>query len=56
MRPVIGDGGGGTMQVIFFGRSGAVVLGDDGNDNEQPAMWHSADAGRTWTVVMPVLR
>jgi photosystem II stability/assembly factor-like uncharacterized protein len=43
------------MQVIFFGRSRAVVLGDDGGDNELPAMWHSADGGRTWSVVIPVL-
>jgi hypothetical protein len=55
VRPVIGDEGGGTMQVIFFGRSRAVVLGDDGGDNELPAMWHSADGGRTWSVVIPVL-
>lgn len=54
-RPVIGDSGGGTMQVIFFGGSDAVVLGDDGSDNEQPAIWHSADGGRRWAAVFPVL-
>lgn len=52
-RPVIGDTGGGTSQVIFFSRSRGLVLGDDANDNELPAIWHTSDGGARWSAVLP---
>jgi hypothetical protein len=50
VRPAIGDGGGGTFQVLFAGRAG-VVLGDDGRADERPALWRSTDGGARWRVV-----
>ncbi len=69
VRPLIGDSGGGTGAVAFFGRAGragragqdgrarrdGVVFGYDSRHNEQPAIWHTADGGAHWRVVYPVL-
>ncbi|MGH3394782.1 MAG: sialidase family protein, partial [Streptosporangiaceae bacterium] len=63
VRPVIGDSGGGTGAVAFFGRADrdgqadrdGVVFGYDPRHNEQPAIWHTADGGAHWRVVYPVL-
>ena len=53
VRPLIGDSGGGTSQVVFFSRSRGVVLGEDGNDNELPTIWHTSDGGAHWSAVLP---
>ncbi len=53
VRPLIGDSGGGTGQVIFFSCSRGVVLGEDGNDNELPTIWHTSDGGARWSAVLP---
>jgi hypothetical protein len=60
VRPLIGDDGGGTGQVEFFGRPGrdataGLVFGYDGRRNERPAIWHTADGGARWTVVYPAI-
>ncbi len=60
VRPVIGDSGGGTGAVAFFGRDGqtgqdGLVFGYDTRHNERPAIWHTADGGAQWRVVYPVL-
>jgi photosystem II stability/assembly factor-like uncharacterized protein len=52
VRPAIGDGGGGTFQVLFAGRDGAVV-GDDPHAGERPVLWRSTDGGARWRVVFP---
>jgi hypothetical protein len=54
VKPMIGDDGGGTSSVVFFGRRG-IVVGDDGADNELPAIWHTSDGGASWHVVHPVI-
>ena len=69
VRPVIGDSGGGTGALAFFGQAGrasqaaqasqasqdGVVFGYDSRHNERPAIWHTADGGAHWRVVYPVL-
>jgi hypothetical protein len=50
VRPAIGDGGGGTFQVLFAGRGG-VVAGDDPHLGERSVLWRSADGGARWRVV-----
>lgn len=54
VRPRIGDDGGGTTQVMFFGARG-LVLGLDSAQDERPAIWHSSDNGAHWLAVHPVL-
>jgi hypothetical protein len=54
VKPLVGDGGGGTSSVAFFGQRG-IVVGDDQADNELPAIWHTADGGAHWHVVHPVI-
>jgi photosystem II stability/assembly factor-like uncharacterized protein len=53
VRPVIGDSGGGTFQVIFVSRRDGFVLGDDARDNELPTIWRTTDGGRRWSGVVP---
>jgi hypothetical protein len=60
VRPLIGDDGGGTGQVQFFGPAGragsiGLVFGFDGRHDERPAIWHTADGGARWQVVYPVI-
>ena len=60
VRPLLGDDGGGTGTVAFFGRAGragrdGLVFGYDGRHNERPAIWHTADGGAHWRVVYPVV-
>lgn len=52
VRPLIGDQGGGTTQVTFFGARG-IVAGFD--RRERPAIWHTSDGGTHWQVAHPVL-
>ncbi len=52
VRPVIGDQGGGTTQVVFFGSRG-IVLGSDPANDELPAIWHTSDSGTHWHVTHP---
>ncbi len=54
VKPLIGDSGGGTTQVRFFGSDG-VVVGLDGAHDELPAIWHSSDGGAHWRVTLPVV-
>jgi hypothetical protein len=54
VKPLIGDDGGGTASVVFFGRRG-IVAGNDPSDDELPAIWHTADGGTHWHVVHPVI-
>ena len=54
VKPLIGDGGGGTSSVSFFGRRG-IVIGDDPANDELPAIWHTADGGANWQVVHPII-
>ena len=61
VRPLIGDTGGGTDQVTFFGRAGrasragrdGLVFGYDARHGERPAIWHTTDGGVRWQVVYP---
>ncbi|HUC56976.1 MAG TPA: hypothetical protein VMA95_06220 [Streptosporangiaceae bacterium] len=53
-RPMIGDGGGGTYQIAFFGSHG-IILGSDQSGNELPAIWHTSDNGATWHLTRPVV-
>ena len=53
VRPVIGDSGGGTAQVIFVSRRDGFVLGDDARRGERPAIWRTADGGAHWSAVVP---
>jgi photosystem II stability/assembly factor-like uncharacterized protein len=55
VRPLVGDGGGGTFAIIFFGRRNGLVLGDDPAGNYLPAIWHTADGGTRWRAVHPVV-
>jgi photosystem II stability/assembly factor-like uncharacterized protein len=50
VRPQIGDGSGGTGQVMFFGSRDGLVLGDDQNRGDRPAVWRTVDGGLHWTV------
>ena len=54
VKPLIGDDGGGTSSVAFFGPRG-IVVGDDQADNELPAIWHTTDGGIHWHVVHPAI-
>jgi photosystem II stability/assembly factor-like uncharacterized protein len=54
VKPLIGDDGGGTSTVSFFGPRGIVVGNDPAND-ELPAIWHTADGGAHWHVVHPAI-
>lgn len=53
VQPIIGDSGGGTAQVTFFGSQDGVVLGDNAAANEAVTIWHTSDGGRTWAAVQP---
>jgi hypothetical protein len=53
VRPVIGDSGGGTAQVIFVNRRDGFVLGDDARNNEVPTIWRTTDGGARWSGVVP---
>jgi len=53
VRPVIGDSGGGTFQVIFVSRRAGFVLGDDARNNELPTIWRTTDGGTRWSFVVP---
>ena len=55
VRPMIGDSGGGTSEVIFFGSSDGVVLGESASASEAVTIWHTSNSGRTWTAVEPKL-
>ncbi len=55
VRPLIGDGSGGTFQVSFFGRADGLVLGDDSGSNEAITIWCTTDSGRTWSKAVPTL-
>ncbi len=55
VRPLIGDGSGGTFQVSFFGRAAGQVLGDDSGNNEAVTIWRTTDSGRTWSKAVPIL-
>lgn len=50
VKPMIGDSGGGTSSVVFFGRRG-IVVGNDPANNELPAIWHTTDGGTHWHLV-----
>lgn len=54
VRPVIGDDGGGTGQVMFFGLDG-VVFGYNGSHDELPAIWRTSDGGAHWRLIRPVV-
>jgi len=54
VKPLIGDDGGGTSSVAFFGQRG-IVVGNDPANNEFPAIWHTADGGTHWHVVHPAI-
>jgi photosystem II stability/assembly factor-like uncharacterized protein len=54
VKPLIGDDGGGTSSVVFFGQRG-IVVGNDQADDELPAIWHTTDGGTDWHVVHPVI-
>jgi photosystem II stability/assembly factor-like uncharacterized protein len=53
VRPLIGDPGGGTSQVIFFNASRGLVLGNNDNDNELLTLWQTNDGGKHWTAKLP---
>jgi photosystem II stability/assembly factor-like uncharacterized protein len=53
VRPVIGDSGGGTAEVIFVSRRDGFVLGDDTRRGERPAIWRTTDGGSHWSAVVP---
>jgi photosystem II stability/assembly factor-like uncharacterized protein len=53
VRPLIGDTGGGTSQVIFVSHRDGFVLGDDSRNNEVPTIWRTTDGGRRWSSVVP---
>jgi len=53
VRPVIGDSGGGTAQVIFVNCRDGFVLGDDARNNEVPTIWRTTDGGARWSGVVP---
>lgn len=53
VRPLIGDSGGGTAQVIFVNRRDGFVLGDDTRNNEIPTIWRTTDGGTRWSSVVP---
>jgi photosystem II stability/assembly factor-like uncharacterized protein len=55
VHPLIGDGGGSTIGVIFFNRADGLVLGDDPAGNYLPAIWHTTDGGARWRPVHPVV-
>src|ERR1017187_3926447 len=52
--PRLGGDAGGTFQVIFFGSSTGIVLGDNDRDNELPTLWSTTDGGAHWTSREPV--
>jgi photosystem II stability/assembly factor-like uncharacterized protein len=54
VTPEIGGESGGTTYIAFFKAHG-VVLGDDQNDNETPAIWHTSDGGAHWSETYPVV-
>jgi hypothetical protein len=54
VKPSVGDSGGGTFQVTFFGSDG-IVVGLDGAHNELPAIWHTGDGGTRWHATMPAI-
>lgn len=54
VKPMIGDTGGGTSSVVFFGRRG-IVVGNDPANNDLPAIWHTTDGGTHWHVIHPVI-
>lgn len=53
VRPLIGDSGGGTFQVIFVSRRDGFVLGDDTRNNERPTIWRTTDGGTHWSGGVP---
>lgn len=53
VQPPIGDGSGGTAQVIFFNASDGVVLGRDGTNNETETIWSTSDGGEQWSKIVP---
>jgi photosystem II stability/assembly factor-like uncharacterized protein len=53
VRPVIGDSGGGTAQVVFVNCRDGFVLGDDARNNEVPTIWRTIDGGTRWSSVVP---
>ncbi len=55
VKPLVGDSGGGTFAIIFFGRADGLVLGDDPAGNYRPAIWHTTDGGARWRPVHPVV-
>ena len=55
VKPSVGDDGGGTFQVTFFGPDG-IVVGLDGARNELPAIWHTGDGGTHWHAIRPAIR
>jgi photosystem II stability/assembly factor-like uncharacterized protein len=53
VRPLIGDGSGGTSQVIFVNHRDGFVLGEGARTNELPAIWRTTDGGTRWSGVVP---
>jgi photosystem II stability/assembly factor-like uncharacterized protein len=56
VQPLIGDTSDGTQQVIFFNTTDGVVLGDNGNENDEATLWDTDDGGAQWTAVVPRAR
>jgi photosystem II stability/assembly factor-like uncharacterized protein len=53
VRPLIGDGSGGTSQVIFVNSRDGFVLGEGARTNEMPTIWRTTDGGTRWAGVAP---
>jgi len=55
VRPLLGDGAGGTFAITFFGPRQGLVLGDDPAAGERPAIWHTSDGGLRWHPTHPAV-
>ena len=53
VRPLIGDGSGGTSQVIFVSPRDGFVLGEGARTGELPTIWRTTDGGARWSSVGP---
>ncbi len=53
VRPLIGDGSGGTSQVIFVSPRDGFALGEGARTGELPAIWRTTDGGTRWSFAVP---
>ena len=49
----VGNVNGLPAQVLFFGPQDGIVLGQSNTSTAPVTIWHTSDAGATWTAVTP---